>query len=285
MNVVRTTLPVSGYAAQMSLHCQTEREMRVSTSDLPILPLSPPAPCMLIGPVQISGPTHEEALRFLGQVMATKAHVKVGFANAHFVNEAARDAAFAAVLPQFLILPDGIGVDIGAKLLYGTKFPANLNGTDFIPALLRASATPLRVGLVGARPGVAQKAAEKLRSLAPQHSVEALSHGFLDPQSESALLAHLAAEPVDVLLVAMGNPAQEKWIARCINGAHAHIAFGVGALFDFLAGEAIRAPEWVRTARLEWVWRLALEPDRLWRRYVLGNPAFLLRVFKQKLGR
>lgn len=284
MNVVRATVPVSGYAARMSLYCQPDREIRVSISTLPT-----PSPAwleknLLIGPVMISGPTYDQALGFLRDVIATKAHAKVGFANAHFVNEAARDPDFAAVLPQFLILPDGIGVDIGAKLLHGAKFPANLNGTDFIPALLRASVTPLRVGLVGARPGVAQKAAEKLRSLAPQHSIEALSHGFLDPQSEAALLARLAAEPVDVLLVAMGNPAQEKWIARFINGAHARTAFGVGALFDFLAGEAIRAPGWVRAARLEWVWRLALEPGRLWRRYVLGNPAFLIRVFKQKFG-
>lgn len=237
-----------------------------------------------IGNVEIAAPGDDQAHALLGDVIARSAHAKIAFANAHFVNEAARDAQFAAILPQFLIVPDGIGVDIGAKLLYGQKFPANLNGTDFIPAFLRGHAAPLRVGLVGARPGVAQKAAEALRSLAPRHSIEALSHGFLDPQSEAALLAHMASEPVDVLLVAMGNPAQEKWIARCITGEHTRLVFGVGALFDFLAGEALRAPEWVRAARLEWVWRLALEPGRLWRRYILGNPAFLLRVFRQKFG-
>ncbi len=237
-----------------------------------------------IGPVDIARLTAAEVVALLGRIVSSGGHAKIAFANAHFVNLAVESPALAELLPQFVILPDGIGVDIGARLLHGAKFPANLNGTDLIPALLREFAAALRVGLVGARPGVAQKAAEKLRSLAPHHSIEALAHGFLDPRGEAALIARLVTAPVDILLVAMGNPAQEQWIARTITGEHARLAFGVGALFDFLAGEVIRAPAALRALRLEWVWRLALEPRRLWRRYVLGNPAFLLRVIRQRLG-
>lgn len=235
-----------------------------------------------IGPASIAAISESKALALLGGVISTSAHLKVAFANAHFINEAARDSAFRAVLPQFLILADGIGVDIASKLLYGEKFPANLNGTDFVPTFLTSHAGPLRIALIGAKPGVAEKAAATLRELAPHHEISVLSHGYFTPVEETALLARLVEAPADVLLVAFGNPAQEKWIARAVQPAHARVAIGVGALFDFLAGEVPRAPERVRALRLEWVWRLAQEPARLWRRYILGNPAFLMRVIHQK---
>jgi exopolysaccharide biosynthesis WecB/TagA/CpsF family protein len=82
----------------------------------------------------------------------------------------------------------------------------------------------------------------------------------------------------------MGNPKQEFWIADRLSGRHGALAIGVGALFDFLAGEVKRAPEALRRLRLEWAWRLMLEPQRLFRRYVLGNPLFLLRVLAVKAG-
>jgi len=91
----------------------------------------------------------------------------------------------------------------------------------------------------------------------------------------------LKAERPDLLLVAMGNPLQERFIADRLASQHASVAAGVGALFDFLAGEVSRAPKAVRKARLEWAYRLWLEPARLWRRYVVGNPVFLLRMVWQ----
>lgn len=239
-------------------------------------------PLRRIGPAGIAVTGEREAMALLGEIIGTAGHLKVAFANAHFVNEAARNPAFRSILPQFMILPDGIGVDIASKLLYGEKFPANLNGTDFVPAFLQAQAAPLRVALLGAKPGVADKAAQRLSRMTPQHDIHVISHGYFTPEEEVRLLDQLAAAPADLLLVAFGNPAQEKWIARCITPAHARIAMGVGALLDFLAGEVPRAPEAVRRLRLEWMWRLAQEPRRLWRRYILGNPAFLLRVLRQK---
>jgi alpha-1,3-mannosyltransferase len=82
-------------------------------------------------------------------------------------------------------------------------------------------------------------------------------------------------------LVAMGNPMQEMWLAEHLEATGCRLGFGVGALFDFLSGDVLRAPLWVQSARLEWAYRLIKEPGRLWRRYVLGNPIFLLRVFGQ----
>ena len=100
---------------------------------------------------------------------------------------------------------------------------------------------------------------------------------------ESALLARLEREHPDLLLVAFGNPRQERWIAEKLNARHCSVAAGIGAFFDFLAGEVTRAPLWIRRLRMEWLYRLWLEPGRLWRRYVVGNPIFLLRVLRQRL--
>lgn len=249
-------------------------------------PTTPPSPFPVrqIGNVSVCAAREAEMLAYLAESIAAGAPIKLAFANAHFVNEAARDATFRAILPQLLILPDGIGVDIGSKLLYGTKFPANLNGTDFVPKFLMQHTGALRVALIGAKPGVAEKAAATLRAQALHHEISVLSHGYFTPAEETALLAKLAEAPADVLLVAFGNPAQEKWIAGKATPAHARLAIGVGALFDFLAGDVIRAPDGVRALRLEWAWRLAQEPARLWRRYILGNPAFLLRILRQKLS-
>ncbi|MCX7325654.1 MAG: WecB/TagA/CpsF family glycosyltransferase [Hyphomicrobiales bacterium] len=216
------------------------------------------------------------------QALAKPGHLKLAFANSHLVNLALDDSTYAGVLRRFLVLPDGIGVDLGALIMHGRTFPANLNGTDFIPALLRATATPLRVGLVGARPGVAERAVIQLCRLAPQHRFVACSHGFFSPEEEPQLLARLEEGRFDLLLVAFGNPKQELWIAEHLDQRHARVAAGVGALFDFMAREVARAPQWLRWLRLEWLFRLAQEPSRLWRRYMFGNLRFVGHLLMQK---
>jgi alpha-1,3-mannosyltransferase len=94
-------------------------------------------------------------------------------------------------------------------------------------------------------------------------------------------VAKIWASQADVVLVAMGNPRQEMWLAENLEATGCRLGFAVGALFDFLAGDVSRAPIWMRSTRLEWIYRLLREPGRLWRRYLLGNPIFLLRVFGQ----
>lgn len=214
---------------------------------------------------------------------ATGAPLGVAFLNAHGSNLAARDAAFADALRGMLVLNDGIGVDLAARILAGRAFPDNLNGTDFLPAFLAATAERHRIFLLGGRPGIADRAAAALSAAHPRHRIVGASHGYFAPAETSGLVAEIHASKATILLVALGNPGQELWIRRHLADTGVRVAFGVGALLDFLAGEAIRAPELVRRLRLEWVWRLVLEPKRLFRRYVLGNPLFLLRVMRRRL--
>jgi exopolysaccharide biosynthesis WecB/TagA/CpsF family protein len=224
------------------------------------------------------------AIAMLDEAIAAGGHVKLAFLNAHGANIAWSDASFRRTLSSFVVLPDGVGVDIAAGVLTGGKFTANLNGTDFIPRLIRETTRPLRIALYGGRPGVAEHAAAALAALAPRCSFGPIAHGYGDREAERRFLAGLSAAPVDLLLVALGNPLQERWIAANVDQGHAAVAAGVGALFDFLAGEVSRAPESWRRLRLEWLYRLMMEPRRMFRRYVLGNPLFLLRVALVKIG-
>jgi exopolysaccharide biosynthesis WecB/TagA/CpsF family protein len=222
------------------------------------------------------------ATALLTRLLVERRFTKVTFLNAHNANIAYSDPAFAEVLDDFLILPDGVGVDMAAKILYGSSFPANLNGTDFIPAFLEASVRPLTVALLGASPAIAEAASIRLARIAPQHRLEVIHNGYFAADEEAGIVARIAELRPDVLLVAMGVPRQELWIARHIDASHCTLPIAVGALLDFLSGTVPRAPLWLRRLRLEWVFRLVVEPRRLWRRYVVGNPLFLWRVMRQK---
>lgn len=226
----------------------------------------------------------EEAIALLSRVLAERRFTKVTFLNAHNANIAYSDASFAKVLEDFLILPDGVGIDMAAKLLYGSSFPANLNGTDFVPALLEASTQPLTVALLGASPEIAESASKRLAEVCPQHRLEVIHNGYFAPNEEAGIVSRIAQLRPDILLVAMGVPRQEFWIARHIDARHCTLPIAVGALLDFLSGTVPRAPLWLRRLRLEWIFRLAVEPRRLWWRYIVGNPLFLWRVIRQKLA-
>ena len=225
----------------------------------------------------------DEAVAALKARLAERRFTKVSFLNAHNANIACVDREFAKALTDFLILPDGIGVDIASRLLHGAPFPANLNGTDFVPGFLRSVSQPLTVGLLGASRSNADTAASRLAALAPQHSFAVIHDGFFSSAQEREIVERIEALRPDVLLVAMGVPRQELWIARNISERHCTMPIAVGALLDFLSGAVPRAPAWMRRLRLEWLFRLALEPRRLWRRYIVGNPLFLARVLRQKL--
>ena len=208
----------------------------------------------------------------------------VAFINANNANLMMRDQEYRSVLERQIVFPDGHGVDIASMVFHGRKFPANLNGTDFVPALLTYIAKPMRVALIGTRAKTLQRATENFRRHAPWHEFIPISDGFFDRAKSDEIMERVREADVDILLVAMGSPAQEKWIDRHVGPGHARLVLSVGALFDFVAGDVRRAPSGLRRLRLEWLYRLLQEPKRLWRRYVLGNPLFLYHVMRYKLS-
>jgi exopolysaccharide biosynthesis WecB/TagA/CpsF family protein len=210
--------------------------------------------------------------------------VSLAFANAHVLKLAARDDGYRSQLGRFdFVLNDGVGVSMAARM-QGRRFPANLNGSDFTPKLLRrCAANGWPVYLLGGLPGVADRAAANLKRTIPGLQIAGTRHGYFEPEDERAVAAAIRASGAQAVLVGLGNPQQEAWLDRNLSATGARIGVGVGAFLDFAAQRVRRAPAWVNSAGLEWVYRLLREPGRLWRRYLLGNPEFLARVAWERL--
>ena len=208
----------------------------------------------------------------------------VAHTNAHTVNLAYEDPEFLGVLRRAdLVLNDGKGVMLAARIL-GTKFPHDMNGNFFTPLVLeKAAELGWPVFFLGAGPGVAENAAALLEGRFPGLKIAGTRDGFFSSDEEA--IAAVNDSGAEVVLVGMGNPRQEQWIDRCLARTGARVGIGVGAFFDFITGEVPRAPAWMNRWGLEWVHRLAQEPRRMWRRYILGNPRFLWRTIRQRAGR
>ena len=208
--------------------------------------------------------------------------MKVAFANAHTLNLAATRPELRQALSRFVVLNDGVGVDLASLIRFGRRFEENLNGTDFVPHYLKSSRHRLRIYLLGATQEVVEAAARRFAQRFPQHTIVGARNGFLSsPEATARACQEIRRSRADIVLVGMGNPLQELWIDANGPATGAKVLLGVGALFDFTAGAVPRAPAWVQTIRCEWLFRMAQEPRRLWRRYLIGNAMFLLRVLRQ----
>lgn len=205
----------------------------------------------------------------------------LAFVNAHAMNMAAQQPDFAAWLCQAdVLLRDGSGMQMLLRML---KQPAglNMNGTDFIPELL-AAGRGKRVALWGTQQPYLEQARNKIEAEWGVKCVSCLD-GFLP---DADYVAAMKTAVPDVVILGMGMPKQER-VAALLKQAAAQGCLVVcgGAILDFLGGKVTRAPRVFRQTGLEWLYRLVLEPRRLYRRYVLGNPVFLARGAIFRLGR
>ena len=186
-----------------------------------------------------------------------------------------------AALPSVIIVNDGIGLDIAAKLFKKTTFAENLNGTDFVPRLFQSASKPLKIFMIGGSERVVDKAAIYVQESLKQEVV-GTCNGYAEFRDNETLVHRLNMAAPDVVLVALGNPMQEKWILDHGLKTRGTVFIGVGALFDFWSGDKPRAPTLIRRLRLEWLYRLYLEPRRLMRRYTVDIGVFLWCCFWYK---
>ncbi len=195
-------------------------------------------------------------------------------------------AAFRAVYDDAdLVLADGWPVVWAARLV-ARPLPGRVAGSDLVPALMQAAAAcPLRVFLLGAAPGVAERAARVIESRWPGADVVGVYSpplGFEHDEAENErILQRVEAAAPDLLVVGLGAPKQELWVHRHRDRIGAKAALCVGATIDFLAGERKRAPRWMRATGLEWLHRVLSEPRRLARRYARGAWVFPQLVWRQ----
>lgn len=205
--------------------------------------------------------------------------VSIVFINAHGVNLMHENPAYREALSHAdWILNDGVGLDIAASL-QGHRFQENLNGTDLMPRVVACCAERGDcVYFLGTTPVRLEKAVANLIARDSGLCVAGFRDGFFDDLASEEIVRAVNKANADVLLVALGNPKQEIWIRDHIAELNVKLVFAVGAYIDFESGEIMRAPQFVQSLRLEWLFRLLQEPRRLWNRYIIGNVKFLYRA-------
>lgn len=223
-----------------------------------------------------------EMLENIKRAIKMRERKKIAFVNADCFNQAYVNKIYKKVLRKFdYVCADGSGVALAGKIL---KRPVrdNVNGTDMLPHLAQlASDNNFSIFLYGAQKGIADKMKENLLLKYPKLNICGTLSGFTDHETAVERIAHAKA---DILLVALGAPLQEQFIAEHFAQLNCNVALGVGGLFDFYSGSIARAPLFLRKMGMEWSFRLLMEPRAKFKRYVLGNPVFMYRVFKEKIS-
>ncbi len=221
--------------------------------------------------------TYPQWLDLIGKWIASNRIHHVCTINPEFIMIARRDINFHNVLSRAdLCVPDGIGLLWAARHL-DNPLPERVTGSDGVPKIAeRAAQTGWKLYFLGAAPGVADKAAAILSQQHPTLQIVGIYSGSPAPNEEDVIIEKINASGADILFVAYGAPEQDKWIARNLPRLQVKMAMGVGGSFDFIAGVIPRAPLWMRRSGIEWMYRLYLQPWRIWR--MLRLPRFVLAV-------
>lgn len=238
--------------------------------------------------VGISATTIERTVALIERWIACGERRYVCVTGVHGVLECQRDPQLLQIHnASGLTVPDGMPM-VWLSHLAGRREVERVYGPDLMLALCeRAAACGYSVFLYGAAPGVADQLASTLeRRFAGLRIAGTFSPPFrpLSEVEERALAERFAAMRPDITFVGLSTPKQELWMAAQLDHLHTCVMLGVGAAFDFHTGRIKQAPIWMRRSGLEWLYRLTREPRRLWRRYVLGNPRFVVLIALQLIG-
>lgn len=211
---------------------------------------------------------------------------KIYNANVHGMNLARQDPNFRRELVTAdAIFCDGEGVRLASRIL-GYGLPERITYADWLWQLADfAAERGWSLFFLGGRPGVAERAAARLTAAVPGLRIAGTADGYWHAKgrSDEEVVEEINASGAHILVVGMGMPLQEYWLGRWWTALRASIGLSGGACFDFVSGEVPRCPAWMRRSGLEWSYRLLLEPRRMFRRYVVGNPQFFGRIFRQRL--
>ncbi len=200
--------------------------------------------------------------------------------NAEMAYEALHDEAFRAVLNgAALVLPDGAGVVLGAKILK-TPLKQKVAGIEFAQNLLPIlEETGKRLFLLGSKPGVAELAAEKMLQKHPKLCVCGTMDGYFKDDSEA--VARINEARADVVFVCLGAPKQEYFMQKHASELNVRLMIGLGGTLDGIAGTVKRAPRWMIRLQLEWLYRLIKQPSRLGR--MMRLPKFVFAAIKKRM--
>ncbi len=239
--------------------------------------------------VRVHDLSTEELCARIVSLVGAGGRAVVSNANVNALNLACRMKWFRGFLNRCdTVFCDGFGVIVGAHLL-GRGLRHRNTYADLMWHLAEtAQAHDFSMFFLGAYPGVAALAADRLRRHYPRLRIVGVHHGFYDKTSGARenenVIALVNERHPDILIVGFGMPLQERWLAENLPKLEIKVAMTGGAVFDYMSGRIRRAPRWMTDHGLEWLGRLLIEPRRLWRRYLLGNPLFLLRIVRERMN-
>lgn len=229
-----------------------------------------------------------EILEFIGFVIERREKAIVPHLNIHAMNLALKHSWLYSFFSEaHLVQCDGDGVRWGLRILGFSPPPKVTYNSWFSDLCDFCQRNRYSIYLLGAQKGVADAAAVKARAQFPNLQIAGTHHGYFakDGVENDGVIEDINSARPDILLTCFGMPEQERWIRNNWAKIHSHVFLSGGASLDYAAGRIARAPRWMVVANLEWFFRLLLEPRRLFRRYLLGNPYFMYRVLLEKFYR
>lgn len=231
--------------------------------------------------VPVDSITMGEAVAKIGSFLDEGGMHAIFTPNAEIMMAAQRDPELKKILSDAdMLTADGAGVVLASKLL-SRSVPEKVSGFDLVQEVFkRYTNTGLRLFLFGAKPGVAAEAAQNIMAAHPGLIIAGTRNGFFTPEQESEIVNEINSSNADLLLVALGAPRQEKWIARYKNVLNVKVCIGVGGTIDILSGRVQLSPDFFRRNGLEWLHRLYREPRRAKR--MMDLPRFMVRVIWEK---
>ena len=229
----------------------------------------------------------EEVHAFIDEVIREKTQALVLNVNIHCINLSLKEPWLRDFLRKAqLVFCDGDGVRLGLKIL-GLNPPPKITYDRWIWELAQFSERRrFRLFFLGAKPGVAEEAALKLKMRYPGLQIAGVQDGYFNRagKENEKVIEKINRLAPDILVMGLGMPVQEQWLSENWKKVRAHVFLTGGAVFDYASGRAKRAPRWMIRSHLEWFCRFLQEPRRLFARYFLGIPYFFFRVFLERFG-
>lgn len=247
------------------------------TSDLPVA-------SSLIAGIPVANLSEDETVEVINKLISEGGAHYGAVVNAAKLAAANRDETLKrALINADLITADGMSV-VWASRLLGKGLKERVTGIDLVERLVeRAARKGFTVYFLGAREESVRGTVDLFATKYPALRVAGYHNGYFAASDSSSICEAIRLSGADLLFVAMGSPKQEQWIASNIAFTGVSFALGVGGSFDHLSGRARRAPRWMQQSGLEWLHRFIQEPRRLWRRYLIGNSAFIWLVVRERL--
>jgi len=231
--------------------------------------------------VMIDNVSMDEALEIVYCLLECQTAGKIYTPNSEIIMQANRDPELMDILNGAqLLVPDGAGVVLASRILK-RKLKEKVSGIDLVKRILRnTEKRPVNFYILGGKPGVAEKAAINIMTDYPGAVITGYRHGYFDESEIPKIIQEINDSKTDILLVGLGAPKQEKWIHRYADKLDVRVVIGVGGAIDVFAGTAALAPEFMRKAGLEWLFRLVREPKRYKR--MMDLPRFMMLTFRKR---